>query len=287
MAGSFQSTDKHIESDQITTKHIDSVNRASLEKLELMAILQSTLNLKSVLKYFLDDLRNKLDIDGLSFIEEDRQLKIRIGRQSTHSCGYHLTKQEIPCGELIFKRSTRFSEQDLEIIENAILLLLVPISNALQYQDAVAKSSFNPMREVVERQILMSTLSREIELAKRHNHPLSLLSLRVLLNSKAKGVQEEPLQPLCQSFQRLSNSTDMWFRIGASEFLLLTHNALAEASKIACELEQLENRGFDKDLSNENLTIKVGVAALTGTDSVHSLIKRSQQPQRFARSCLV
>jgi GGDEF domain-containing protein len=287
MAGSFQSTDKTNASDEITNKRFDSADSIGLEKLELMTILQSTLNLNSVLKYFLENLRKKLRIDGLCFIEEDRQLKIRIGRQSTHSCGYHLTKEDTACGELIFKRSTRFSEQDLEVIEEAILLLLVPISNTLKYQDAVAKSSFNPMREVIERKTLMSTLNREVELAKRHNHPLSLLSLKVMLNTKVKDLQDERLQPLCQSFHAASNSTDMWFRISTSEFLLLTHNALEDATKIGWEFQQLENRIPDRDFSTENISIKVGVAALTGTDSVNSLIKRSQQPEKFAAASLV
>lgn len=113
MAGTHQSSGKHIELEQMLNTQIRSTNVLDLEKLELMTILQSTLDLKSQLKYFLENLRKKLRIDGLCFIEEERQLKIKIGRQSTHSCGYHLTKEETTCGELVFKRSTRFSEKDL------------------------------------------------------------------------------------------------------------------------------------------------------------------------------
>ncbi|MFT4861009.1 MAG: GGDEF domain-containing protein [Pseudohongiellaceae bacterium] len=282
MVGSYQSTDKHIEADQMSDKHSKPDQRISLEKLELMTVLQSTLDLKSQLKYFLENLRNKLPIDGLSFVEEDRMLKVKIGRQSTHSCGYHLSKEEVGCGELIFKRSTRFSEQDLEAIEEAILLLLVPISNALKYHDAVNNSSINSFREISERHALTSMLSREIELAKRHNHPLCLLSLVVSAHTKAKSLNHELLQPLCQSFQTASNNTDMWFRVSATEFLILTHNALEDATKVAWELEQLENQSFEKDFSDESVAIRVGVAALTGTDSLNSLIKRAKQQVKLA-----
>lgn len=160
---------------------------------------------------------------------------------------------------------------------------MVPISNAVKYQDAVKKSSFNPMRNIIERQILMSTLNREIELAKRHNHPLSLLSIKVGAASLAQNTVtlEEILQPLCKSFQIVSSSTDMWFRISSSEFLLLTHGTLANAKKIAAEFIQLENISFDKGFETNSLTLKVGVASLTGTDSINSLIKRSQQPAKL------
>ena len=286
MIGSFQPADKHIESDQISDKNFESIN---LEKLELMMILQSTLNLKSQLKFFLENLRKKLRIDGLCFVEESRQLKIKIGKQATHSCGYHITKGDHECGELILKRSTRFSEQDLEVIEGAILLLLVPISNALKYQDAIKKSSLLPSKDIVERQFLMNTLNREIELAKRHNHPLSLLNLKVTTDAieTNKNALENILPALCKSFQTVSNETDMWFRISTSEFLLLTHNALENAQKIARDFQQLENTRLYKDFVNGNIKIKAGVASLTGTDSVNSLIKRSQQPIRCSSSDLI
>ncbi len=284
MIGSFQPSDKHIESDRIRNENFESLKPIDLEKLELMTVLQSTLNLKSQLKFFLENLRRKLRIDGLCYVEEGRQLKIKIGKQATHSCGYHLTKEDLECGELILKRSTRFSEQDLEVIEGTILLLLVPISNALQYQDAIKRSSFLPSKDIVERQFLMSTLNREIELAKRHNHPLSLLNLKVTTDAieTNKNAIEKILPVLCKSFQSVSNKTDMWFRISTSEFLLLTHNALENAQKIAHEFQQLENTRFDKDFINENIRIKAGVASLTGTDSVNSLIKRSQFPIKQA-----
>ncbi len=277
MVGSYQSIDKQVATQQLSNSQSKLDERISLEKLELMTVLQSTLDLKSQLKYFLENLRKKLPIDGLSFIEEDRMLKVKIGRQSTHSCGYHLSKEDIACGELIFKRSTRFSEKDLEAIEDAILLLLVPISNALKYQDALNSSSFNSIREISERHTLTRTLNREIELAKRHNHPLCLLSLFISTSTKAKSLSHELLQPLCQSFQDVSNNTDMWFRVSATEFLVLTHSALEDASKIAWELEQLESQRFEKDFSDESVAIHVGVAALTGTDSLNSLIKRAKQ----------
>ena len=278
MTQPLHTIEKNSSNDLGLSKHFDTDSAAQLERLELMSALQSTLDLKTQLKLFLEKLRGKLKIDGLSFVDETRDLRLKIGKQSTHSCGYRLTHEGMQCGEISFRRSTRFTEEDLQIIEESMLILLVPVSNALKYTDAVSKAAHESSRKIVKRQTLTKALKREIELAKRHNHPLSLMTLKLV--NEAESLQLDPdestLEQLCHSLHAIGNNTDLWFRTGAAEFVLLTHGNIDVTKAIAKRLKNLEHSLWGDGHLNEDLSLRVGSAALTGTDSITSLLKRAQ-----------
>ncbi len=267
---------------------LNSDFKVDQEKLALMSVLQSTLDLRTQLRYFLDALRQKLKIDGLFYTEEKRQIKIKIGRLATHSCGYNLSNSGEPSGEIIFKRSTRFKDSELETIEQSILLLLMPLKNALTYKDAAERTRFNPNSEVMERPALLGILNREIELAKRHNHPLSLISIRVNVSSNMEKLEiEKTLRPLCHSFQALGDSTDLWLRLGPAEFFVLRYSSLGAARKFAMELEHVEKASAYAELTEADVLVSAGVASLTGTDSINSLINRAQNAAKQSLKKLV
>lgn len=79
-----------------------------------------------------------LKVDGIYYQEDDRDIKL--GRQS----GHRLFNNRVSFGELAFKRSKCFRENELQQIESIVILLLIPIGNALNYADAVAQAISEP-----------------------------------------------------------------------------------------------------------------------------------------------
>ncbi|MFK7864396.1 MAG: hypothetical protein AB8B95_09270 [Pseudohongiellaceae bacterium] len=247
-------------------------------KFRLLNLLQSTLDLETLLKYFLESLREELPIGGLSYDDEARGISLRIGKQSTHSCGYNLTTQSVDCGEIVFKRDSRFTEIELHTIEQKIVLLLAPISNAIKYAEAVEFANRNIAKQLIDRETLGITLHREIELAKRHNHPLTVANILVRTNPQLGrlGKKDERIGNFADHLYKEKDSTHMLYRVGEQEFLLIAsgdEQCTAAATRAMINSAESE---FDGSGAPE-LTFKVGYASVTGTDSVSSVLSRAKK----------
>lgn len=245
------------------------------DKLELIMSLQSHLDLEQLLQHFLESVNTLLRVDGIFFQEENREIKLKLGKQSVHSCGYRLVNGSSSYGELVFKRSKRFSETELELIEDMMILLLIPIGNALKYADAVRQAIQDPATNVGNRTAMEKTLNREIELAKRHNHPLSLMTINLDSSTQKKTIKlpVNVVTTLIDIIQNVSRCTDILFRIGEREFRLIMHSDAKGTQPIARRIEKAIKRAFNHS-DAYGLTVSTGIATLTGTDSMKSLIER-------------
>ena len=254
-----------------------STEDEEFDKYQLVKLLQSSLDLETIIEQFLTATNSRVKIDGLSYQEEERNITLKLGKQSAHSCGYRLLTSHDNFGEVTFHRASRFSDDELEQIEDLLVLLLVPISNALKYRDAVKKAIQEPLIAINDRRKLEDQVTREIELAKRHNHPLSLMLIRVETSAQKKttklpaGVVSE----LTELIQGVCRSTDMLQRAGGKDFQLLLHNDAKGTASIARRIERAV-KGHFRNHHEHQLTLSFGCASLTGTDSARSLTQRAR-----------
>jgi len=153
-------------------------------RLRLSSVLQSSLDLEQVLNIFLGELQTVMELSGLTYINENQKIKMHSGKKATHSCGYRLITQQDHLGEITLYRGKRFAEADLELTEEVLSNLICPLRNALQYREAIIASLTDPLTGAGNRLALDNTLSREIELSRRHASPLSLLLIDVDDSSK-------------------------------------------------------------------------------------------------------
>lgn len=278
MVASIQS----LESTSETGKHSIGVaaechENSEYDKYQLVRLLQSTLDLETIIDQFLGGVNTLVRVDGLTYVEEERDLALRFGKASAHSCGYRLISGHDSFGEVTFHRSRRFSDSELEQIEGLLVLLLVPISNALKYQDAVRDAIQEPLLTINDRSKLENQLTREIELAKRHNHPLSLMLIRVESKAQRKTTKlpVRLVTELTGLIQEVCRSTDMLQRIGGKDFQLILHNDAKGTASIARRIERSVIAHF-KQHHEHQLSLMFGCASLTGTDSARSLNERAK-----------
>jgi diguanylate cyclase (GGDEF)-like protein len=253
-------------------------NVTEVEKLQFITALQSTLDLEQLLQTFLTNLNAVVRTDGIHYQEETRDIKLKLGKQSAHSCGYNLLSGERNYGELVFKRSKRFTEAELQQIEDLLVLLLVPISNSLQYADAVHEAIQDPITNVGNRIAMEKSLNHEIELAKRHNHSLSLLTICFdsSTHKNSGKARASVVSTLSDVIQNVSRCTDMLFRTGEREFCLIMHNGTDATQPVARRIEKAIKRAFNHG-DSYGIRVKSGYSTLTGTDSMKSLIDRAKQ----------
>lgn len=135
MTAHLQSTLQDAELQSAKQAAQPSVRRKQREQ-ELRQLLTEnlggTLELSALQQRLLHSMTRGVALDGLHYHHEALDLDIRIGKQSSHSCGYRLLCTDEYLGEIVFKRNRRFSERELQLIEALIPALVTPLRNSLR-----------------------------------------------------------------------------------------------------------------------------------------------------------
>ena len=254
--------------------------------LRLSSKLQTTLEVQNLLEIFFNEMKAAVLVDGMSYTNSNQNLMYSYGKESVHSCSYRLTTQKDYMGELTFTRNTRFREHELANIEGLISTLVFPLRNALRYTEAIAAAFRDPLTGAGNRVALDKTLEREVELAKRHNQPLSVLMLdidhfKTVNDEFGHAMGDQVLKKVVNAVTASIRQTDMCYRYGGEEFLIMLSNAdtvgahrIAERIREAIEGLQFIKNGEDS-VCDLNITASIGSATLYGQDTPATLCERA------------
>jgi len=251
--------------------------------------LQSSLDIPVLLKLFLETVNPVVKLDGIYYINEDYGITYPVAKQTTHSCGYRLITNQDNLGEMIFKRSRKFTEKELSILETLLSCLVFPLRNALAFSNTLNAAFVDPLTGMHNKEYLLSCLEREIELAKRHNGSLSVLLVNVDSASKtqqqlSKENSDSTLAAVAQGIAKCSRTTDMVFRYDNNQFLLILSNTDKPGANVIAKRIMEEARAFHTHKptsaaksNTQGPSLSIGIAILTGTDSCNSLLERAEK----------
>ena len=252
--------------------------------LKLTGKLQTTLDLNQLLEIFFTEMQQAVLVDGMVYQHAELKLRYSTGRQPPHSASYQLQTQKDYMGELVFYRSTRFREHELANIEGLLSTLVFPLRNALLYHEALLAAYRDPLTGAGNRVALDQTLNREIELTKRHQQDLSILMLdldhfKLINDLYGHATGDEVLKDVVDCIGRCIRQTDMCFRYGGEEFLIMLSNAdgagaLRIAERIRMSISDLR---FDTDKGPLQVTTSIGCAGMTIEDDKESLLHRADK----------
>lgn len=125
---------------QPAKQEVQSSARRKQREQELRQLLTEnlggTLELSALQQRLLQSMTRGVALDGLHYHHEALDVDIRIGKQSTHSCGYRLLCTDEYLGEIVFKRNKKFTERELQLIEALIPALVNPLRNSLRSKQA-------------------------------------------------------------------------------------------------------------------------------------------------------
>ncbi len=283
-----------LHDDKIVTSIGELAPRPDLQPellLRLTGKLQTTLELRQLLEIFFTEVQQAVLIDGMTFHHARQELTLSQGKQSVHSVSYRLQTQGDYMGDLSFQRSTRFREHELANIEGLITTLVYPVRNALRYHSAVAAAFRDPLTGAGNRAALDRTLKREIELAKRHEHQLSLLMLdldwfKQINDQHGHSCGDRVLQQTVKCISASIRQTDMCFRYGGEEFIIVLSGACAEGAQTIAERIRQGIAGLTLSGSQGPITLSasLGCATLRGDDDKDSLLHRADEALYAAKS---
>ncbi|MDO8272070.1 MAG: GGDEF domain-containing protein [Gammaproteobacteria bacterium] len=258
-------------------------------RIQLSEALQSSLELNTLLSVYLENVSTAVKLDGIYYSNEDQGVDASIAKQSTHSCGYRLITSEDRLGEIVFKRSKKFTEKELGILESLLSPLICPLRNSLKYTTAVKAAYMDPLTGADNISTLPSTLEREIDLSKRHNQALSVLLIDI---NHIHMTGDKVLSALARRIMQLCRTTDAVFRYEDDQFLVILHNTNKEGTQVIArrilrsfQKEGLEIPGQLPDQEPLQVSLSLGFSVLTGTDSSTSLLERAAKALGKAKAC--
>lgn len=271
--------------DKVVTSFGDLAARPDLRPellLRLSGKLQTTLDLSQLLEIFFNGIQQAVLVDGLSYSHSGLNLLATQGRTSVHSASYRLQSQDDYIGDISFHRSTRFREHELANLEGLMTTLVYPVRNALRYHEALAAAFRDPLTGAGNRVALDNTLTREIELSKRHNQQLSILMLdldhfKMVNDEFGHSMGDRVLKEAALCLSSCIRQTDMCFRYGGEEFLIMLSNAEhAGALRIAERIRQsISAMTFQHEKGPLQITTSIGVATMTLDDNRETLLHRA------------
>ena len=246
--------------------------------------LQTSLNSNDILRMFTKEVETLVKFDQFVF-EVPGQVDFVIGEKSgTHSCLYNLTLDNTHLGSIKFSRRKRFIEEELAIIERLASTLVFPLRNALMYQSAVESALKDELTNCGNKRALDASLHREAELSRRHGTPLSVAMLDVDFFKKINDnyghlAGDYVLKELAATVKRWARQSDLCFRYGGEEFLLILDDTDSEqAHKIAERIRKaVEESVFNYSGKIIPVTISVGTATWDNEETLESFKTRADQ----------
>jgi diguanylate cyclase (GGDEF)-like protein len=162
--------------------------------------------------------------------------------------------------------------------------------NTLLYRAATQSALRDPLTDTGNRIAMDQTLQREIELARRHMQPLSLLMLDIdhfkrVNDTHGHSAGDDVLKAVAASIKNQLRNVDMVFRYGGEEFLILLSNTSREAAALVGERLRCAAQAEDypADGRTVELTVSLGCSTLLPGESAESLLRRADSALYVAK----
>jgi diguanylate cyclase (GGDEF)-like protein/PAS domain S-box-containing protein len=184
-----------------------------------------------------------------------------------------------------------YSEDQIRLLERIAIQAAIAIENARLYSEEQRLAIIDELTGIYNYRGLKELGTREVERARRFDHPLSALffdvdDFRNFNNVYSHAVGNIVLQTIVQRCRIVLRSVDILSRYGGDEFVaLLPETDLASAEAVARRLvEEIAAAPISTSYGNLNVTISVGVTLLASiTPDLAALIDNANQAERQAK----
>lgn len=254
------------------------------------ALLQTTLDLKSMIRMFSREVENTVNHSGIIYRHNESHTDLSIGRTTKQSCSFQLLVENQNLGEIIFMSGKPFTQKQSAQLEFLLASLVYPLRNALQYLASYQSSITDTLTGKSNRFIMSSSLNHEIGLYKRYKTPLTMLivdvdALKNINDQHGRNAGDKVIQATAETIEENIRETDTLVRYGGDEFILLLSNTtLAGAYTIAEYIRDvMENMQISYKNKNINFSISIGGASLSQKTSSSSLLSQAYEALRLSK----
>ncbi|MBY8971237.1 GGDEF domain-containing protein [Pseudomonas sp. P867] len=257
---------------------------------QLSQQLQTSLEPERILGLFFREIQRLVPLDALQYRHAASDLRLEFGHRGHHSVSYTLSHEGEHLGELVFRRNQRLIDEELSQLESLLVTLLYPMRNALLYRAATRSALRDSLTETGNRVGMDQTLQREIDMARRHLHPLSVLMLDIdhfkrINDTHGHAAGDSVLRTVAGAIKHQLRNVDMVFRFGGEEFLILLSNTGRDAAKMVGERlrQAAQAQDYWVEGTRVELTVSLGCSTLLAAESAESLLRRADNALYVAK----
>ncbi len=267
-----------------TTKSVEQDLNATAQ-LKLTSLLQTTIELEPLFELFFGQMQHLLKLGSCQFQNEHKNILIKLGTASTHSCDYSLNIQQQYLGNISFSRKQRFSSDELGQLEAMLGTLVYPLRNALNYRDALNQALSDPLTGLGNRGALENALEHQWQMAQRYEQDLGVLMIDIdffkrINDTYGHDIGDYVIKSVAESINATTRQTDMAFRYGGEEFLVLLNKTTPLGSTIIAERirENIASLQLKDSQGNSiNVTASVGGSHLHPGIDKNTLVKEADE----------
>jgi diguanylate cyclase (GGDEF)-like protein len=281
----------------INPTQIRELSQKNDKVMQIATLLHTSLSVEEIIAQFSEEIRDVIQHDNLSYVNEKLDINVVIGETARHSCVYELSINEQQLGLLSLTRNEQFTDSEIEQLERLICALHYPLRNAVLYTVAINSAHKDPLTGIGNRAAMNTALHREIELASRHNRSLGMILIDVdhfksINDTYGHAAGDYCLQSLMKCAEKSVRISDLLFRYGGEEFVIVlpeTDEAgvLRLAKRIRRRVERLETT-YQNQLIR--MTISLGITTLRDSDDEKTLFTRADealyQAKQDGRNCI-
>lgn len=250
--------------------------------LQIAGMLQTTLEIDQLIEVFSQQIQPLVPHHSASYDYKPLQISFTRGKPEKHSCSYQLVVAAQSLGQLVLTRRKKFTANETHLLEHLLCCLVYPLRNAILYRHALTAALTDPLTGVNNRTAMNSALIRETELARRHGNALSLIAADIdhfkqINDTYGHLAGDYVLKAVAEALTDCTRRTDIVFRSGGEEFLILLSNtgkagALLLAERIRATIESCEIVYCDHRIA---VTTSLGVACYSKGDNSESLYEKT------------
>ncbi|MDH5301749.1 MAG: GGDEF domain-containing protein [Gammaproteobacteria bacterium] len=279
----------HLSGDYDATRFSDSLRQALT--MRVSSVLQTTLDTNELIELFAQTIKPAIPFEGLVYVNTELNLFFQTGHSGEFNSTYRLVAHNEKLGELRLSRKWALSSEEIQIFEYLLCTLIYPLRNSLRYHQALMASLRDPLTNAYNRSTFDESLQREISLSRRYDRPLALIMLdidhfKAINDSLGHANGDCAIRALAEQTAHVIRSTDILFRYGGEEFVILLnntdmHGASLLAERIRTSIEEL--RCVCHQGNPLRMTVSLGVAELGIDDNGNSFFDRADRALYLAK----
>lgn len=246
--------------------------------------LQTSLELDRLLSIFFDEVSNLIAVQGLAYRHPETDVDLAHGESEGTMLNYALSHQGDSLGELSLFSQAPLGDLTVAQLESAIGCIVFPLRNALLYRRAIQASLKDSLTGAGNRVALEQSLSREIEMSRRHGQALSVIMLDMdhfkrLNDTHGHQAGDAALRATALLLKEQLRNVDMVFRFGGEEFFLVLSNTGPDAAAIVGERIRaaIESLPFLVGEKQVRLTASLGCATYQMHECLEDLSRRADE----------
>ena len=251
--------------------------------LEMTSVLQSTLELATLIELFVREAQKSTGISGADYQYDDYDVSLQTGQQGQYRYQYKLLVGSQALGELTLYHDTEPAESETAALEYLLSSLLYPLRNAVLYLGALRTALKDPLTGVNNRCAFDKALKREMDLARRYGTPFCILiadidHFKKINDSFGHLYGDCVLREVAQRIENCIRSTDILFRYGGEEFAILLSNTPVSGAQLTAERIRREvSKLGNQEKINDTVTVSIGGSELQSTDTPQTIFSRADK----------